>query len=362
MFDSTPNNLPLEPTQPPVPPQDPRPVPRANAVQTPKPILGSAAGVREPEDIFSNVPDASAGPRGSSVMEDIPELQDHPARPLGKILVGVFAGLLLLGGVGGGVYYMLVIRPAAEEEARAVALANAPKTPTNQVAQPLVNTPPNTTDQVPNQQNPDTNTIPTPDTSGGQVPPTTPPNIPPPTPVVQPTETTPPPVVTTPVTDADGDGLTDAEEGVLGTNVSVADTDGDGFPDAAELGGLYSPVEKGGSIMSMPSIKVVRWANVTFLMPTAWNLIDQTAVTATIQTQAGERFILTMNDSGVPSSISGTSFTTKNGFQAIIGSNGLSGDVKLKNTRFVLTPADPTMSPAYRTILTLIIQSVRLAQ
>lgn len=361
MFDSTPTNLPIEPAQTPVPPQDPRPVPRANSVQTPKPVLGSAAGVREPEDIFSNVPDAPGASRASSVMEDVPELQDHPDRPLGKILVGVFAGLLLLAGIGGGVYYMLVIRPAAEEEARAIALANAPKVPnpTNQVAQPLDTTPPQVADQVQSQDNTESGSNSVPDANNGQVPPVAPPNIPPPTPV-QPIE--PIPTNVTPATDTDGDGLTDAEESIIGTNVSLVDTDGDGFQDAAELGGLYSPVEKGGSIMSMASIKVVRWANVTFLMPTAWNLVDQTAVTATIQTQAGERFILTMNDGGVPSSISGTSVTTKNGFQAQIGSNGLSGDVKLTNTRFVLTPADPTMPAAYRTILSMILQSVRLAQ
>ncbi|MCC7357696.1 hypothetical protein IT408_04315 [Candidatus Uhrbacteria bacterium] len=371
MFDSTPSNLPIEPAQTPssAPPRDPQPVPRAQSIQTPKPVLGNETGVREPEDIFSNVPDASIDTRSSSTLENTSvESQNHSGRSVGKIIIGVFVVLLLLGGIGGGVYYMLVIRPAAEEEARAIALTKTTNTSTNQVAQPLVNTPP-VTETNPIQENTNLNSIENTDASNTQSPPSAPPNIPPPTPIVPPpvvdtdTSLSPPSIPNfTSTTDTDGDGLTDAEETILGTNLTIIDTDNDGFSDSAEIGDLYNPLEKAGTIMSLASIKVVRWAGVTFLMPVVWNLIDQTDVTATIQTQGGDRFILSMYDGGVASSILGTTLTTKNEFQAILGENGLSGDVKLPKTRFVLTPADPMMTPAFRTLIRMIIQSVRIAQ
>jgi len=43
--------------------------------------------------------------------------------------------------------------------------------------------------------------------------------------------------------DADGDGLTDAEEKVWGTDSTVADTDGDGYVDGLEVANLYDPLK-----------------------------------------------------------------------------------------------------------------------
>ncbi len=45
--------------------------------------------------------------------------------------------------------------------------------------------------------------------------------------------------------DTDGDGLTDAEEAVLGTNPNVADTDQDGQPDGAEVDAGTDPLDSG---------------------------------------------------------------------------------------------------------------------
>jgi hypothetical protein len=320
-------------------------------------MVGGTSGAKEPEDIFSAVGDASTGGSGiggSSSMDDMPELQDHPGHPVGKIIAMVFGAFLLVAALGGGAYYLFVLRPAAQQEAKALAdaLTKTPQTETPVVTPPVTsqpNTPPANTPVEPASTDTPSEAI------------QTPPNIPPPT-SIQPDPVVPPTIQRTSIVDTDGDGLTDAEEVVLGTNAVVADTDGDTFADGAELRGLYSPAAKGASITAMPSIKVVRWASVTFLMPSSWNLIDQTTVTATIQTSTGERFILTMNDAAVPSPVSGSSMTTKNNLQATAGSDGISGDVRLGSTRLVITPADPNMSAAYRTLLYVLLESVRLAQ
>jgi len=47
--------------------------------------------------------------------------------------------------------------------------------------------------------------------------------------------------VCTSTTDSDGDGLTDCEEGVLGTDPAKTDTDGDGLSDAQEVRGFTLP-------------------------------------------------------------------------------------------------------------------------
>ena len=46
--------------------------------------------------------------------------------------------------------------------------------------------------------------------------------------------------------DSDGDGLTDKEEALLGTNSGMVDSDGDGYGDLQELLNLYNPIGSGG--------------------------------------------------------------------------------------------------------------------
>ena len=54
--------------------------------------------------------------------------------------------------------------------------------------------------------------------------------------------------VPTPSVDTDADGLTDAEEVLLGTNPDLADTDGDTYADRAEIFGGYSPLAIGAKL------------------------------------------------------------------------------------------------------------------
>lgn len=82
---------------------------------------------------------------------------------------------------------------------------------------------------------------PSPSPSPTAVPTTTPTPTPSPSPTVSPTPTaSPTPTPTLPPLDPDGDedrdGLTNAEEEVIGTNPREKDTDGDGFEDGVEVG------------------------------------------------------------------------------------------------------------------------------
>lgn len=74
------------------------------------------------------------------------------------------------------------------------------------------------------------------------VAPPAPVNIPPvniaPPPTPEPEPEPPPPA---PDRDTDSDGLTDAEELLIGTDIGLADSDGDSYPDAQELVNLYNP-------------------------------------------------------------------------------------------------------------------------
>jgi len=74
-----------------------------------------------------------------------------------------------------------------------------------------------------------------------------------------------------PAADSDSDGLTDKEEGLLGTNSLIPDSDGDGYIDGAELLNLYDPASK-GKLTDNPAI--ASYENKTFsydaLYPKSW--------------------------------------------------------------------------------------------
>jgi len=58
-------------------------------------------------------------------------------------------------------------------------------------------------------------------------------------------ESNPSPNIVKPANDSDQDGLSDAEEKVLGTNILNSDSDGDSFDDFSELKNLYNPAGEG---------------------------------------------------------------------------------------------------------------------
>lgn len=86
------------------------------------------------------------------------------------------------------------------------------------------------------------------------------------------TNTASPLQVVTNAADKDRDGLTDEEEALYGTKVSLPDTDKDGFVDGTEVANLYSPLKaeeklkKSGMVVEY---KNPAW-NWSILYPTAW--------------------------------------------------------------------------------------------
>ncbi|OGF24162.1 hypothetical protein A3H09_03850 [Candidatus Falkowbacteria bacterium RIFCSPLOWO2_12_FULL_45_13] len=77
-----------------------------------------------------------------------------------------------------------------------------------------------------------------------------------------------------PSLDSDYDGLTDAEEILLGTATSTPDTDSDGYLDGAELINLYDPSASSTKLIANPGISF--YENKTFgyslLYPGVWQL------------------------------------------------------------------------------------------
>ncbi len=71
--------------------------------------------------------------------------------------------------------------------------------------------------------------------------------------------------------DTDGDGLTDKEEALLGTNSQAVDSDGDGYNDLAEIENLYDPADSGKLIDNQA---IQKFTNESFgyslLFPNIW--------------------------------------------------------------------------------------------
>ncbi|MBU2612970.1 hypothetical protein KJ925_00735 [Patescibacteria group bacterium] len=250
MFDAPPPNLPVEPTPssaPPVPPPSASdsPAPGRVLTQAPPPPSASASGNKEPEDIFAGL-DADIEPKGGTVA---PPVKERGGSVMRTVLL-IFVGLIVLGGIGFGVWYFF-LRTAPTTTMTPTPTSVAPVVVPS-ASEPVVEVPPIV---EPSPTPPLTEPVTTsPDGT----------NIPSPTP---PTGVT----VAEPGLDRDGDGLTDVEEVLYGTDALSIDSDGDGFADGAEVKGGYDPAAPKQPITASLGFRSILLKDVaSSIIPTTW--------------------------------------------------------------------------------------------
>lgn len=152
-------------------------------------------------------------------------------------------------------------------------------------------------------------------------------------------------------TDTDGDGLTDTEELVFGTEASILDTDGDTFIDGrglkdgktiGEVVGLYNP-KGAGQIETTTLVKRVQNAAQTYglLVPAAWTINESTGLlVVTPTTTTGEFFQVRTYDNA--SRLSAAQWYQSNdssgqiGLTTSIAVNGLEGLISPDGTAVYL--------------------------
>ena len=92
--------------------------------------------------------------------------------------------------------------------------------------------------------------------------------------------------------DTDGDGLSDAEEAILGTNPANADTNGNGFSDLTELRNGYDPVKTGVRLSSSSPVMFYNFNNAaTLVYPSTWSAAEDIAKDAVVFSNGEKAFI-----------------------------------------------------------------------
>ncbi|MFA6533930.1 MAG: thrombospondin type 3 repeat-containing protein [Patescibacteria group bacterium] len=95
--------------------------------------------------------------------------------------------------------------------------------------------------------------------------------------------------------DADGDGLTDAEEAALGTNPNKPDTDADGYVDGQEVRSGFDPLLPNKTLSASKAVQ--NYASPIYhynlFYPAAWKVraMDETGAQLIIQPPAGKEFL-----------------------------------------------------------------------
>ncbi len=88
--------------------------------------------------------------------------------------------------------------------------------------------------------------------------------------------------------DADGDGLTAAEEVLFYTDPQLADTDGDGYQDAAELLSGYDPTKPNSKLSDSSLFQNYQGASFSIIYPAKWQLKIFSADDVVFQAATGE--------------------------------------------------------------------------
>jgi hypothetical protein len=138
------------------------------------------------------------------------------------------------------------------------------------------------------------------------------------------------------VIDSDNDGLSDAEEILLGTDPSKADTDGDSYHDGAEVLNLYDPTSS-GKITANPHIAVFADAAADFSVdyPKIWQVqnlnsgqtvifsaADNSFIEIVAMTDVGKLSIKDWYNSQFPETpVTDADVVTKNGWQGVFHQN-----------------------------------------
>lgn len=224
---------------------------------------------KKKEAVAPSVPVTPTTIAPSTVIFTMPDKFLIPDKPkfwtLTKIWIVIGTVLLILGGV---VVWVVV---APRQAAPVPPPTTAPPVDTNIVEPPTL--PPVT----------DTNTAPVVET-----------------PVEAPVET--PPAVPVAVVlprsiDTDGDGLTDIEEVLFGTDPNKSDTDDDGYPDLAELLQGYNPAGEGKLANDYPLKAFSSPSRYSLLYPTAWT-VSSVGESTSFVASADERITVSLKPNG----------------------------------------------------------------
>jgi len=97
---------------------------------------------------------------------------------------------------------------------------------------------------------------------------------------------------TVPTVDSDADGLTDAEEKIVGTDPNKADTDNDGYSDLAELESGYDPLAPGKKLSETSTMRNYSIDSKTSVIyPATWDVTKSDTNQAVIFADSDKAFI-----------------------------------------------------------------------